>query len=131
MKLRVVAIAVGALLAVHAARAAEVVSFDVDGAQLFTPGDALGAHDVRHSTIDRREALATADVVVTGVPSRSFALVGKNEIKPGAICLNFSTLKNFADDVTETASVFVPRVGPMTVTIALRNTLRLHQTFAK
>ena len=70
---------------------------------------------------------AGGGVIVTGVPSRAFPLVTKREIKEGAICLNFSTLKNFADDVLEKASVFVPRVGPMTVTIALRNTLRLHR----
>jgi methylenetetrahydrofolate dehydrogenase (NADP+)/methenyltetrahydrofolate cyclohydrolase len=115
------------LAAMMANDGAEVVSFDVDGAQLFSPGDARGAHDVRHTHVSRKEALAAADVVVTGVPSRSFPLVTRSELKPGAICLNFSTLKNFADDVTETASVFVPRVGPMTVTIALRNTLRLHR----
>ncbi|MGZ3475220.1 MAG: bifunctional methylenetetrahydrofolate dehydrogenase/methenyltetrahydrofolate cyclohydrolase, partial [Polyangiales bacterium] len=115
------------LAAMMANDGAEVVSFDVDGAQIFSPGDARGAHDIRHVKIERGEALKTADVVVTGVPSRSFPLVTRDEIKEGAICLNFSTLKNFADDVTEKAAVFVPRVGPMTVTIALRNTLRLHR----
>jgi methylenetetrahydrofolate dehydrogenase (NADP+)/methenyltetrahydrofolate cyclohydrolase len=115
------------LAAMMANDGAEVVSFDVDGSQVFSPGDARGAHDIRHTHVSREEALAKADVVVTGVPSRSFPLVTKHEIKEGAICLNFSTLKNFADDVPEKASVFVPRVGPMTVTIALRNTLRLHR----
>jgi 5,10-methylene-tetrahydrofolate dehydrogenase/methenyl tetrahydrofolate cyclohydrolase len=70
-------------------------------------------------------------VIITGVPSRSFPLIGAAEIKPGAICLNFSTLRNFAPDVLDTASVFVPRVGPMTVTMALRNTLRLYKHRAR
>jgi methylenetetrahydrofolate dehydrogenase (NADP+)/methenyltetrahydrofolate cyclohydrolase len=104
---------------------AEVVSFDVDGPQLFLPGEARGAHDVRSTRISRADALAQADVVITGVPSRSFPHVGAEEIREGAICLNFSTLKNFKDDIVERASVLVPRVGPMTVTMALRNTLRL------
>ena len=36
-----------------------------------------------------------------------------------------STLRNFEDDARAKASVFIPRVGPMTVTMVLRNTLRL------
>ena len=50
-----------------------------------------------------------------------------DEIRAGAVCLSFSTLKNFEDDVTEKAGVFVPRVGPMTVTMALRNLVRLYR----
>jgi methylenetetrahydrofolate dehydrogenase (NADP+)/methenyltetrahydrofolate cyclohydrolase len=107
---------------------AEVVSFDVDGPELFVPGASPDdRHTVEESSIDRATALARADVVVTGVPSRDFPLVRAAEIKDGAVCLNFSTLKNFDDDVHAKASVFVPRVGPMTVTMALRNTLRLYR----
>jgi methylenetetrahydrofolate dehydrogenase (NADP+)/methenyltetrahydrofolate cyclohydrolase len=109
---------------------ARTFSFDVDGVQLFEPRARAGspaAHRVRESTVDRAAALRDADVVITGVPSRSFPLVTPDEIKPGAICLNFSTMKNFRDDVVERASVYVPRVGPMTVTMALRKTLRLYR----
>ena len=107
---------------------AEVVSFDVDGAQLFSPAkDDAERHTVDESLIERREALARADVVITGVPSRAFPLVRPDEIRAGAVCANFSTLKNFDDAVLEKASVFVPRVGPMTVTMALRNTLRMYK----
>jgi methylenetetrahydrofolate dehydrogenase (NADP+)/methenyltetrahydrofolate cyclohydrolase len=106
---------------------AEVVSFDVDGPQLFLPAQEEGTHAVRETELDRAAALARADVVITGVPSREFPVVRAAEIAPGAVCLNFSTVKNFADDVVEKAGVFVPRVGPMTVTMALRNTLRLYR----
>lgn len=102
---------------------AEVDSFDLDGALRFSPGAAGAA--VSESTVTRAEALAAADVVITGVPSASFDLVRASEIRPGAVCLNFSTRKNFHEDVLEAASVFVPRVGPMTVAMALRNTVRL------
>jgi methylenetetrahydrofolate dehydrogenase (NADP+)/methenyltetrahydrofolate cyclohydrolase len=115
------------LAAMLANDGAEVVSFDLEGSQRFLPGDARGAHVVEHVAVERAEALAQADVVVTGVPSRAFPLVAAREIKAGAICLNFSTIKNFEEDVVERASVFVPRVGPMTVTMALRNTLRLYR----
>ncbi|MEM1010566.1 MAG: hypothetical protein AAGJ35_16355, partial [Myxococcota bacterium] len=49
------------------------------------------------------------------------------EIREGAVCLNFSTLKNFAPSIEGKASVFVPRVGPMTIAMVLRNTLRVHK----
>lgn len=114
------------LAAMMANDGADVVSFDVDGALLFRASDD-GAHDVRKTTITRAEALARADVVITGVPSAEFPRVRAAEIRPGAVCLNFSSLKNFADDIVEVAGAFVPRVGPMTVTMALRNTVRLYR----
>ncbi|HTV22044.1 MAG TPA: bifunctional methylenetetrahydrofolate dehydrogenase/methenyltetrahydrofolate cyclohydrolase [Polyangiaceae bacterium] len=106
---------------------AHVVSFDVDGPQLFVPGQGREAHSVRETEIDRRAALADADIVVTGVPTRSFERIAARELAPGAVCVNFSTFANFENDVKDAAKVFVPRVGPMTVTMALRNTLRLYQ----
>lgn len=115
------------LAAMMANDGAEVVSFDIEGALLFTPEERT--HQVRHTSIDRARALAEADIVITGVPSRAFPLVNASEIKASATCINFSTLKNFADDVLDKAAVFVPRVGPMTVTMALRNALRLYQNF--
>jgi methylenetetrahydrofolate dehydrogenase (NADP+)/methenyltetrahydrofolate cyclohydrolase len=108
---------------------AEVVSFDIDGPQLFLPApadDQHAGHEVRESTIDRAAALAQSDIVITGVPSASFPLVRAEELRADAICLNFSTFKNFAPDILGKAAVFVPRVGPMTVTMALRNTVRLY-----
>ncbi|MEY4514243.1 MAG: Methylenetetrahydrofolate dehydrogenase [Pseudomonadota bacterium] len=115
------------LAAMMANDGAEVYSFDVDGPKLFVPGEGDDAHRTRATFITRKDALARSSVVITGVPSRSFPLIGKDELKPGAICLNFSTLRNFAPDVVDQASVFVPRVGPMTVTMALRNTVRLYK----
>ena len=115
------------LAAMMANDGAEVYSFDVDGPKLFVPGEGDDAHRTRSTFIARKDALARSSVVVTGVPSRSFPLIRAEELRPGAICLNFSTLRNFADDVAEKASVLVPRVGPMTVTMALRNTVRLYK----
>jgi len=106
---------------------ARVISFDVDGPQLFVPGPEGEGHGVEEIDIDRAGALAQADIVVTGVPSRDFPPVRAEEIKPGAICVNFSTVRNFADDIVEKAGVFIPRVGTMTVTMALRNIVRLRR----
>jgi methylenetetrahydrofolate dehydrogenase (NADP+)/methenyltetrahydrofolate cyclohydrolase len=106
---------------------ADVISFDVDGPLRFHPDDDGGAYRVEETPIDRAAALAQADIVITGVPAHDFPLVRARELKPGAICLNFSTLRNFDADIDEAASVFIPRVGPMTVTMALRNTVRLYR----
>jgi 5,10-methylene-tetrahydrofolate dehydrogenase/methenyl tetrahydrofolate cyclohydrolase len=102
---------------------AEVFSFDIDGPLLFKK------KQISETSVTRVDALAQSDIVVTGVPSRSFPLVKASEIRAGAICINFSTLKNFDEDILEKAGVFVPRVGPMTVTMAMRNTLRLYDNF--
>lgn len=118
------------LAAMMANDGARVVSFDIDGPLAFMPAEGQGPHRVQAIDIDRAAALAEADLVITGVPTREFALVRANELKPGAVCINFSTFRNYHEDVAERASVLVPRVGPMTVTMALRNALRLYRNAA-
>jgi methylenetetrahydrofolate dehydrogenase (NADP+)/methenyltetrahydrofolate cyclohydrolase len=68
-------------------------------------------------------------VVITGVPSKSFEKVRPDEIREGATCINFSTLRNFAKGVKAKSGQYVKRVGPVTVTMCLRNTLRLYRNF--
>jgi methylenetetrahydrofolate dehydrogenase (NADP+)/methenyltetrahydrofolate cyclohydrolase len=104
---------------------ATVISLDLTGSVVFEPAIGRHAYGVRDTDRDRAAALAEADVVITGVPSREFPLVTGEEIKPGAICVNFSQFRNFDDSVLEVASAFVPRVGPMTVAMATRNLVRL------
>jgi methylenetetrahydrofolate dehydrogenase (NADP+) / methenyltetrahydrofolate cyclohydrolase len=115
------------LAAMLANDGAEVVSFDIDGPLLFVPSTLGHAHEVRETSVDRRSALAAADIVITGVPSRDFERIRADEIRPDTVCLNFSTHANFEESAVHAARVFVPRVGPMTVTMVLRNTLRLYQ----
>ena len=102
---------------------ADVYSFDVNGPLLFK------RDCVVETDATRAEALARSSVVITGVPSRDFPLVQPHEIRAGTACINFSTLKNFAPGIEEKASVVIPRVGPMTVAMALRNTLRLYDNY--
>ena len=102
---------------------ARVLSFDINGLIEFTKDGP------READIARTEALAAADIVVTGVPSREFPLIRAEEIRDNAVCINFSTIKNYTREAAEKARIFVPRVGPMTVTIALRNTLRLFHSY--
>lgn len=117
------------LAAMLAHEGAEVVSFDIDGPQLFLPADAGGRrthHQVRECDLDRSDALDEADIVITGVPSRSFPPIHADEIREGAHCINFSSAPNIDDDVIGKAATYIPRVGPMTVVMTLRNTLRLY-----
>lgn len=110
---------------------ARVYSFDIDGPQLYTPPDVADApHRVSETKIDRAKALAESDIVVTGVPSQNFDLIKASEIRDGAVCINVSTYRNFNPDIMGKAAAFAPRVGPMTVTMVLRNALRLHQNMS-
>ena len=102
---------------------ARVYSFDISGPLLFECGSP------QETSISRRDALKASDVIITGVPSREFPLVSASEMREAAVCINVSTLKNFADDIAERAAVFVPRVGPMTIAMVLRNTLRLYENY--
>lgn len=102
---------------------AEIFSFDIDSVKLFRYGEAF------EIDIDRTTALKQSDIVITGVPSERFERISAREIKQGAVCVNFSSVPNFSEDITEAASVFVPRLGPITVLMCVRNALRLHKNF--
>lgn len=102
---------------------AKVYSFDISGPLLVTK------EHVDESKISRADALKESDIIITGVPSRDFPMIEAQEIGDDVVCLNFSTVKNFTVEAKEKAKVFVPRVGPMTVTMALRNTLRLYNNY--
>jgi 5,10-methylene-tetrahydrofolate dehydrogenase/methenyl tetrahydrofolate cyclohydrolase len=105
---------------------ARVFSFDIDGPLLFGPAaDPEGSHRLEETQIDRAQALRESDIVITGVPSRQFELVRGSELREGCLCVNFSTYKNFSDDIVGKAGSFIPRVGPMTVLMVIRNALRL------
>jgi methylenetetrahydrofolate dehydrogenase (NADP+) / methenyltetrahydrofolate cyclohydrolase len=111
------------LAAMLAHDGARVHSFDIDGVRLYTKTE------VEPSQITRADALASSDIVITGVPSKRFELIRAAELKPGVTCINFSHRKNMADDVAAHAKHFLPRVGPITVAMLLRNTLRLYRNF--
>ncbi len=102
---------------------AEVFSFDVNGPLRFERAVAF------ETDIDRAAALKDADIVITGVPGHHFELVKPEEIRSDAVCVNFSSDQNFDDRVAEEVRLFVPRVGPMTVAMCMRNTIRLYENF--
>lgn len=102
---------------------AEVFSFDINSVKVFRSGEMFDID------ISRQEALALSNIIVTGVPSNKFQVVSNHEIQDGAICVNFSSIPNFAENISEKADIFVPRIGPVTVLMCVRNSLRLLKNF--
>lgn len=113
------------LAAMLANDGALVHSLDLSGSLTFEPAIGRHAHDVRDSDVDRATALAAADVVISAVPSRDFELVRGDEMREGVVCIDVAGCPNFDASVTDRASVFVPRVGPLTIAMAARNLVRL------
>jgi len=102
---------------------ARVYSFDINGPLEFNRGRPAEVG------ITRQQALSQSDIVITGVPSESFQKVSAAEIRTDAVCLNFSFYSNFEEDMSTHAGIFIPRVGPVTVAMCMRNTLRLYKNF--
>ena len=102
---------------------AMVLSFDEHGPLAFTAGVP------NETSMDRRSALAQSDIIITGVPGSGFPLVTREEVPSNSVCVNFSSEKNFNEDVESHVRTFIPRVGPMTVAMCMRNTIRLFENF--
>ncbi|KAL6927963.1 NAD-dependent 5,10-methylenetetrahydrafolate dehydrogenase [Hanseniaspora valbyensis] len=107
-----------------------VYSVDVNNIQKFTRGEGLkfSKHQVEDLGANTPELLKQlsleSDIVITGVPVQSYKFPTEN-IKEGAVCINFSFYKNFSDDVKTKASLYVPSTGKVTICMLLRNMLRL------
>ncbi|PNS15881.1 Methylenetetrahydrofolate dehydrogenase [Sphaceloma murrayae] len=117
------------LAALLANDGAEVYSVDVTGVQHFSRGKGLRKqqHDVTDKPdMKMEDCLAISDVVISGVPGEGFK-VPTAHVRDGAVCINFSSEKNFTPDIKEKASLYVPAVGKVTIMILLRNLLRLVQ----
>lgn len=119
------------LAALLANDGATVYSVDLDGIQRFTRGEGikLTRHKVEDVYMTLEEVTKNADVIVTGVPSPSYKFP-KELVKEGAICVNFSSEKNFNPDIKERAALYVPMTGKVTIAMLLRNLLRLVQNKA-
>jgi methylenetetrahydrofolate dehydrogenase (NAD+) len=114
------------LAALLANDGAKVYSVDIDGVQLFTRGKGIKKH--KHEVHEQegwtvREALPWSDVIISGVPGSSYK-IDTNLIRDGAVCINFSSEKNFeATTVKEHAAFYVPAIGKVTISVLLRNLL--------
>lgn len=112
------------LAALLANDGATVYSVDITGVQLFTRGQ--GIKKPRHQVEDKegwglKDCVPLSDVVIGGVPVESFK-VPTELIRDGAVCINFSSYKNFdGPAIKEKASIYVPSVGKVTIAVLLRN----------
>ncbi|KAJ3228079.1 hypothetical protein HK099_006704 [Clydaea vesicula] len=106
---------------------ANVYSVDINDILLFHRGAGIlkKRHEVSETKVKLEEALAKSDVVITGVPSQDYKL-DSSLLKEGVIAVNFSSFKNFNDDIKKKASIYVPSVGKVTVAMLERNLLRLY-----
>ncbi|NTW51272.1 MAG: bifunctional methylenetetrahydrofolate dehydrogenase/methenyltetrahydrofolate cyclohydrolase [Chlorobiaceae bacterium] len=104
---------------------AKIYSFDIHGGVVI---DNYGSQP-EAGPVTREMALRNSDVVITGVPSRQFEKIRASELKPGAVCLNFSSVQNFDGDAKAVAGRYIPRVGPMTVAMCMRNALQLYRNY--
>jgi methylenetetrahydrofolate dehydrogenase (NAD+) len=101
-----------------------VYSVDITGVQKFTRE---GLKKRRHEVVDLegktiKDVAPLCDVVITGVPSESYKF-DTSLLREGAVCVNFSSEKNFGPEVKEKASIFVPSIGKVTIVVLLRNLL--------
>jgi len=116
------------LAALLANDGATVYSVDLTGVQVFTRGQ--GIRQPRHQVHDKKDwtlerCIPLSDVIISGVPSEAFK-VPTDLIRDGAVCINFSSHRNFdGPGVRERASIYVPSVGKVTITVLLRNLVRL------
>ncbi|GIZ40602.1 hypothetical protein CKM354_000393500 [Cercospora kikuchii] len=117
------------LAALLANDGAEVYSVDVTGVQQFSRGSGLKKQ--KHESRDMpgwalEQCLPISDVVISGVPGEKFK-VPTHLVRDGAVCINFSSEKNFDPDIKEKASIYVPAIGKVTIVVLMRNLLRLIQ----
>ena len=102
---------------------ARVISFDEFGPLEFNSGEP------QETKISREDALALSDIVITGVPTDSFNKLSGDELNEHSVCINFSSIPNFEKGIEDRVRIFIPRVGPMTVAMCMRNTIRLFENF--
>lgn len=102
-----------------------VYSVDINDVQQFTRGEGLRKR--RHEVHEKpgwtlENCLPISDVVISGVPGDKYK-VPANLLRDGAVCINFSSDRNFSPDVKEKASIYVPAIGKVTIVVLLRNLL--------
>lgn len=111
------------LAAMLAHDGAKVFSFDVDGPRLYH------GLEITETQITRKDALAQSEVVISGVPSRKFQPLRPDELRADASVIDFSHIRNVEKGVGKHVQHLIRRVGPLTIAMLLRNTLRLYRNF--
>ncbi|RKP31302.1 NAD(P)-binding protein [Metschnikowia bicuspidata] len=106
-----------------------VYSLDINNMQKFTRGDDLLMQSHKVTDLDSQEyslekVAPQCDVIITGVPSDSYKFPTEL-VSNGTMVINFSSAKNFDDSIKQKAGLYVPSIGKVTVSMLLRNLLRL------
>ncbi|KZO98122.1 NAD(P)-binding protein [Calocera viscosa TUFC12733] len=112
---------------------ARVFSVDIDSVQEYTKRPKVPnmrkfhpRHVVHPVEMELKGCLAVSDVVISAVPVKSYKV--KTEwLKDGCLCVNVASEKNFESDVRTRAALYIPAVGKVTITMLLRNLLRLRE----
>ena len=115
------------LAAMLANDGARVYSIDEHGMLLYTAGAVAGTIRVAETEVAQADALATADIVVSGVPAKGFSIAAA-ALRAGAICINVSQHMNFGEGV-DAKCALVPAMGKVTISMLARNLIRLHHNF--
>lgn len=113
------------LAALLANDGAKVYSVDLDGVDIFTRGQGIKAprHEVhKQEGLELKDCLPLCDVVISGVPGSTYK-VPLELVRDGAVCINFSSDRNFDPAVKDKASIYVPAIGKVTIAVLLRNLL--------
>lgn len=110
------------LAALCANDGATVYSVDVSGVRKYTRDRLqLSCHRWEDVEMSMQQAASQSDVVVCGVPSDQFKFPSST-LKDGAVAINFSSAKNFEKaSIKEHASIYIPSIGKVTITMLLRN----------
>ncbi|KAJ2162432.1 Methylenetetrahydrofolate dehydrogenase [NAD(+)] [Coemansia sp. RSA 552] len=114
------------LAALLANDGAKVYSIDINDILIFERDQAasVNSHTTTKTDFKLEDVLPQCDVVITGVPTAAYK-VPTSLLKPGVVAVNFASVRNFEPEVKEVASIYVPSVGKVTVSMLQRNLLRL------
>lgn len=119
------------LAAMLANDGAKVFSVDKDTIDLYYRGSGLmdPFHQVTRLFENTGDNMATilsqCDVLITGVPIE--LKIPTDQLKDGVVAINFSSFNNLNEDVVNRASIYVPSIGRVTVSMLMRNLLRLYR----
>ena len=116
------------LAAMLANDGARVYSVDVTGMLVYTAGKVAGTIKVEETEEAQPEVLAAANIVISGVPVKSFSIEA-GAVKEGAIALNFSQFSNFGEGIEERCT-YVPAIGKVTIAMLERNLVRLQSNWS-
>lgn len=116
------------LAALLANDGATVYSADIKNMQQYTRGDDLLMQ--RHKVVELDDSYTvesvapTCDVIITGVPLENYKFPSE-VVSNGTVVINFASAKNFEDNIKQKAGLYVPLIGKVTISMLLRNLLRL------